>query len=149
MAYAGRFMKLALEQARFAALAGEVPVGAVVCHGEDIIAAVHNQRESDKNALAHAELLAIDTACKVMGGWRLFMCDLYVTLEPCPMCAGAIINSRIRRVVFGAHDHKSGCFGSITDFSQLPFNHHPEVIGGICAAESSKLLTDFFSKRRT
>ena len=107
-------MGLALEEARKAAALGEVPVGAVVARNGEVVAAAHNTRETEKNALHHAELLAIDAACKKLGGWRLWECELFVTLEPCPMCAGAIINSRIRRVVYGAADTKAGCCGSVT-----------------------------------
>ncbi len=123
-------MGVALEEARKAAAQGEVPVGAVIARDGEIIAAAHNTRETEKNALNHAELLAIDAACKALGGWRLWNCDLYVTLEPCPMCAGGIINSRIRRVVYGASDPKAGCSGSVTDLFAMPFNHHPQVEQG-------------------
>ena len=102
-------MGAALEEARKAAALGEVPVGAVVAKDGEIISAAHNTRETEKNALHHAELLAIDAACKKLGGWRLWQCELFVTLEPCPMCSGAIINSRIKRVVYGAADVKAGC----------------------------------------
>ena len=117
-------MGAALDEARKAAALGEVPVGAVVARNGQIVAAAHNTRETEKNALHHAELLAIDAACKALGGWRLWECELFVTLEPCPMCAGAILNSRIRRVVYGAADAKAGCCGSVTDLFALPFNHH-------------------------
>ena len=106
-------MGAALDEARKAAALGEVPVGAVVARNGQIVAAAHNTRETEKNALHHAELLAIDAACKALGGWRLWECELFVTLEPCPMCAGAILNSRIRRVVYGAADAKAGCCGSV------------------------------------
>lgn len=141
-------MRLALEQAAIAASLGEVPVGAVVCKGEEIVAVAYNRRELDKNALAHAELLAMDAACKRLGGWRLHECDLYVTLEPCPMCAGAIVNARIRRVVFGAYDPKAGCFGSVTDFRELPFNHRPEVTGGVLRDDCAAILKEFFAQLR-
>ena len=118
-------MGAALREARIAADLGEVPVGAVVARRGEIVAAAHNTRETQRNALHHAELLAIDAACKALGGWRLWECELFVTLEPCPMCAGAIVNSRIRRVVYGAPDPKAGCCGSVTDLFALPFNHHP------------------------
>ncbi len=142
------FIGLALEQAAIAASLGEVPVGAIVCKGDDVISSAYNRRESDKNALAHAELLAIDAACKKLGGWRLFECDLYVTLEPCPMCAGAIVNSRVKKVVFGAFDPKAGCFGSLADFCAIPFNHKPEVIAGVRKDECSALLKEFFASLR-
>lgn len=141
-------MRLALKQAQRAADMGEVPVGAVVCRGDEIVSMACNRRETDKNATAHAELLAIDKACKTLGGWRLHQCDLYVTLEPCPMCAGAIVNSRIRRVVFGASDPKAGCFGSMVDFNDFGFNHRPEVQGGVLAEECAQALKDFFRRLR-
>ena len=112
-------MGLALEEAAKAAALGEVPVGAVVARHGEVIATAHNTRETEKNALHHAELLAIDAACKALGGWRLWECELFVTLEPCPMCAGGIINSRLRRVVYGAADTKAGCCGSVTEAQQL------------------------------
>ena len=110
--------------------------------------APHNTRETEKNALHHAELLAIDAACKKLGGWRLWQCELFVTLEPCPMCSGAILNSRIRRVVYGAADTKAGCCGSVTDLFALPFNHHPAVENGLRAEEAQALLQAFFLRLR-
>lgn len=115
-----QLMQAALEEARAAAALGEVPVGAVVAKDGEIIARAHNLRENGKNAIYHAELLAIDAACKALGGWRLWQCELFVTLEPCPMCSGAIINSRLKRVVYGARDPKAGCCGSLTDLFALP-----------------------------
>ena len=115
-----QLMQAALEEARAAAALGEVPVGAVVAKDGEIIARAHNLRESGKNAIYHAELLAIDAACKALGGWRLWQCELFVTLEPCPMCSGAIINSRLKRVVYGARDPKAGCCDSLTDLFALP-----------------------------
>ncbi len=142
------FMKLALELAAQAAALGEVPVGAVVtCDGE-VVGTGFNRRETGKNALAHAELEAIDAACRKLGGWRLHRCDLYVTLEPCPMCSGAIVNARIRRLVYGASDPKAGCFGSVCDFNTLPFNHKPEVTGGVMAKECATALSAFFKTLR-
>ena len=141
-------MGAALAEARIAADLGEVPVGAVVARRGEIVAAAHNTRETQRNALHHAELLAIDAACKALGGWRLWECELFVTLEPCPMCAGAIINSRIRRVVYGAADPKAGCCGSVTDLFALPFNHHPAVEQGLRAEEASALLAEFFNRLR-
>ena len=137
-------MGLALEQARLAAALGEVPVGAVVAKDGVPVAMAHNTRETEKNATHHAELLAIDAACKALGGWRLWQCELFVTLEPCPMCSGAIINSRIRRVVYGAADEKAGCCGSVTDLFALPLNHRPAVESGLRADEASALLREFF-----
>ena len=143
-----KFMLEAMELARISALEGEVPVGAVVVKDGEIVGTGRNRRELGKNALYHAELEAIDNACKKLGGWRLWQCDLYVTLEPCPMCAGAIINSRIKRVVFGASDGKAGSFGSVVDFNEIPYNHKPEVVGGVMGDECSSILTEFFSKLR-
>ena len=141
-------MGLALEEAAKAAALGEVPVGAVVARHGEVVATAHNTRETEKNALHHAELLAIDAACKALGGWRLWECELFVTLEPCPMCAGAILNSRIRRVVYGAADAKAGCCGSVTDLFALPFNHHPMVEQGLRAEEAGALLQAFFKDLR-
>ena len=119
------YMQQALELAREAAAEGEVPVGAVVVHGDTVVGIGRNRRECGKNALAHAELEAINQACRTLGGWRLSGCDLYVTLEPCPMCAGAIINARIDRVFFGASDPKAGSCGSLVTLFDLPYNHRP------------------------
>ncbi len=141
-------MRAALGRAKTAAEQGETPVGAVIVKDGKIIAGGRNKREKAKNALCHAEISAINAACKKLGGWRLIGCDLYVTLEPCPMCAGAIINSRIENVYFGAYDKKAGSFGSVTDLSLLPYNHKPEIYGGILEKECSKQLSDFFKKLR-
>ena len=141
-------MKKAIELAKISGDEGEVPVGAVVTKNGKIVATGRNRREIGKNALYHAELEAIDNACKALGGWRLWQCELYVTLEPCPMCAGAIINSRIKRVVFGASDSKAGSFGSVVDFNNLPYNHKPEIISGVLKDECSALLSDFFARLR-
>lgn len=141
-------MKKAIALAMESGKAGEVPVGAVIVKDGEIIACGKNRRESGKNALYHAEIEAIDNACKKLGGWRLCQCDLYVTLEPCPMCAGAIINSRMHTVYFGAYDNKAGSFGSVADFNRLPYNHSPEIIGGVMEQECSKLLSDFFKNLR-
>lgn len=143
------FMTRAIELARISESEGEVPVGAVIVKNGEIIAEGRNRREYGKNALYHAELEAIDTACKRLHGWRLWECELYVTLEPCPMCAGAIINSRIKRVYFGAYDNKAGSFGSIANFNLLPYNHKPEIYGGIMEDECSTMLTDFFKNLRS
>ena len=141
-------MGLALEEAAKAAALGEVPVGAVVARHGEVIAAAHNTRETEKNALHHAELLAIDAACKALGGWRLWQCTLYVTLEPCPMGAGAILNAHLPRVVFGASDPKSGAAGSLVDLLHLPGCFQPEVSGGILEAECSQALREFFRALR-
>ncbi len=143
-----QMMRLALELAAEAGAEGEVPVGAVVTLGDRIVGRGRNRRESDRNALRHAELEAIDEACKCLGGWRLWQCTLYVTLEPCPMCAGAIINARIPRLVFGAADPKAGSCGSVTDLFALPYNHRPEVVSGVLAEESAALLQEFFARLR-
>ncbi len=142
------FMDQALTLARQAANEGEVPVGAVVVLDGEIVGTGRNRREKNKNALAHAELEAIDEACRNLGGWRLWKCDMYVTLEPCPMCTGAIINSRIKRLVYGASDRKAGSCGSVINLFSLPYNHKPEVTSGIKAEECSALLSDFFKKLR-
>ncbi len=142
------FMKEALRLADEAALEGEVPVGAVVTIDGRIVGRGRNRREKDKNALAHAELEAIDEACKTLGGWRLWQCDMYVTLEPCPMCTGAIINSRIKRLVYGASDYKAGSCGSVVNLFELPYNHKPEVVSGFMQEECAQKLTDFFENLR-
>ena len=142
------FMRLALDQARLAAAQGETPVGAVLVWDGEVAAAAYNRRELDRMATAHAEMLAIEAACRKLRGWRLWKGTLYVTLEPCPMCAGAIINARVRRVVYGAPDPKAGCCGSVTDLFREGFNHHPEVCGGVLAEESAALLTRFFRELR-
>ena len=141
-------MRAALDEAREAAALGEVPVGAVVAKDGEIIARAHNLRESGKNATYHAELMAIDAACKALGGWRLWQCELFVTLEPCPMCSGGIINSRIKRVVYGAADTKAGCCGSVTNLFEMPFNHHPKLESGLRADEAQELLQAFFLRLR-
>jgi tRNA(adenine34) deaminase len=142
------FMQQAIELAKISATEGEVPVGAVIVKNGKIIATGRNRRELGKNALYHAEIEAIDNACKALHGWRLWQCDLYVTLEPCPMCAGAIINSRIKTVYFGAYDNKAGSFGTVANFNALPYNHKPEILGGIMQNECAQLLTDFFKNLR-
>ncbi len=142
------FMNDALSLAREAAQDGEVPVGAVVVCDGTVVGRGRNRREKDKNALAHAEIEAINDACKTLGGWRLWKCDLYVTLEPCPMCTGAIINSRIKRLVYGASDTKAGSCGSVTNLFDLPYNHKPEIVKGICEDECSEILSDFFKNLR-
>lgn len=141
-------MRRALELAAIAASIGEVPVGAVVVKNGEIIAEAYNRREIDKNALAHAEVLAIDAACKKLGGWRLHQCELYVTLEPCPMCAGAIVNSRIKRVIIGARDSKAGALGSLINLNFYPLNHHPKVTFGILETEAQEQLAEFFAALR-
>lgn len=142
------FMKKAIELAKESAMEMEVPVGCVIVKDNEIVGAGRNRREYGKNALYHAEIEAIDNACKTLGGWRLWQCEMYVTLEPCPMCAGAIINSRIKAVYYGAKDIKAGSFGSVTDFNTLPYNHKPEITGGVMAEECQELLTTFFKQLR-
>lgn len=142
------FMLAAYEMAKQAYDDGEVPVGAVIVRDDEIVAKGRNRREKAKNALLHAEINAIDNACKALGGWRLWNCELYVTLEPCPMCAGAIINAHIPKVYFGAYDFKNGSCGTITNLFEMPYNFKPECVGGIMADECSALLKDFFKKLR-
>lgn len=142
------FMRETLKLAQMAGNIGEVPIGCVIVHDNKIIASGYNRRECDQNALAHAEIAAIKIACEKIGYWRLCGCDLYVTLEPCAMCAGAIINSRIDRVIFGAYDKKAGAFGSVINLNEYNFNHKPEITGGVLAEESSTLLTAFFRALR-
>lgn len=142
------FMLRALELAKQAAEAGEVPVGAVIVRDGEIVGEGSNHREAQKNALSHAELEAIDSACKRLGGWRLFDCTMYVTLEPCPMCAGAILNARLRRVVFGAFDPKAGSLCSVQQMFSLPYNHKPEIEAGFMEAECAAVLKAFFAGMR-
>ncbi len=143
------FMSEALKLAKECADSGEVPVGAVVVRNGEIVGRGKNSRESEKNALAHAELQAINDACRTLGGWRLWDCTLYVTLEPCPMCTGAIINSRIQRVVFGAFDQKAGSCSSVINLFSLPYNHSPLTESGFMQEECSAVLRDFFKKVRS
>ncbi len=143
------WMRVALGLAREAADEGEVPVGAVIVKDGAVIATGRNRREKDKQALAHAEIEAISAACAALGGWRLFGCTLYVTLEPCPMCAGAIINSRIDRVVYGAPDPKAGSCGSLTDLFELPYNHRPIAERGVLEDECAAVLKAFFRSLRS
>lgn len=143
------FMKIAIEEAQKAAEIGEVPIGAVVVYRGEVIARAHNLRETDQSAVAHAELLAIEKACKVLGTWRLEEATLYVTLEPCAMCSGAILLSRIPRVVYGAADPKGGCAGTFMNLLQdSRFNHQSEVASGILDQECGQLLTSFFQEIR-
>jgi tRNA(adenine34) deaminase len=143
------WMREALVEARLAADEGEVPVGAVIVAGDQLVSRGHNRRETDHDPLAHAELLAIRAAAAALGRWRLLDCTLYVTLEPCPMCAGAIVNARICRVVFGAHDPRAGALGSIMDLCRDPrLNHRADVACGVLAEEAGSLLRRFFANRR-
>ena len=142
------YMEEALSLAREAARDGEVPVGCVIVRDGKIVGRGRNRRETGKTALGHAEIEAIAQACEALGGWRLWDCTLYVTLEPCPMCAGAIINARIPRVVYGASDAKCGACGSVCDLFAMDFNHHPKVEKGLLEDACGELLTDFFQDLR-
>ena len=143
-----KFMDEALVLAAEAAAEGEVPVGCVIVRNGQVVGRGRNRRETQKTALGHGEIEAIADACKNLGGWRLWDCTLYVTLEPCPMCAGAIINARIPRVVYGASDGKSGACGSVCVLFSMAFNHHPQVEKGIREAECAALLQEFFQNLR-
>lgn len=143
-----KFMFEAISLAEDAALAGEVPVGAVIVKNDEIIAKGRNMREEKQNALSHAEIEAINNACKKLGSWRLDGCEMYVTLEPCPMCTGAIINSRISTLVFGAYDLKAGSVDSVVNLCDYPYNHKPEIYGGICEDECLEILKKFFKNLR-
>lgn len=142
------FMDEALALARESAAEGEVPVGCVIVRRGQIVGRGRNRREQVRNALSHAEIEAINDACRNLGGWRLWECTLYVTLEPCPMCAGAIVNARIPRVVYGADDAKCGACGSVCDIFAMEFNHHPAVERGVRAGEAAELMTEFFQNLR-
>ncbi len=143
-----KYMLLALEEAKKAAEIGEVPIGAVIVRDGEVIAAAHNERETVFDATAHAETSAIREACQKLHGWHLTNCTLYVTLEPCPMCAGAIINSRIDRVVFGAYDNREGSFGSLINLASYPYSSRPEIVGGVMEKECKAVLSEFFKKIR-
>ena len=142
------WMQQALSLAHDAAACGEVPVGAVVVRDGECIGRGYNRREQDNSAIAHAEILAIEEACRAVGGWRLTGATLYVTLEPCPMCAGAIINSRVDRVVFGSKDAAAGCCGSVINFTRYPFSHAFSLTEGVCEEECTSVLREFFRARR-
>ena len=141
-------MREAIEMAKQTDGNNEVPVGALIVKDGEVLARAHNLRETNRLATAHAELLAIEEACRRTGGWRLTGCTLYVTLEPCPMCAGAIVNSRVSRVVYGAKDPVAGCCGSVIDFNSYPFNHSFSVTAGVCEEECRELLKKFFESKR-
>ena len=144
-----KWMREAIKQAIKAEQKDEVPIGCVIVKDDQIIARAYNQREKKQISTAHAEILAIEKACKKLGSWRLDGCELYVTLEPCPMCTGAIIQSRIDKVYFGAYDFKGGCLGSNTNLLDVKgFNHYTEVEGGLLKEECASLLTSFFRKKR-
>ncbi len=142
------FMEKALKQSYKAVKKDEVPVGAVLVYKDKVIAKGYNLRETNRNALSHAEINVIEKACKKLKRWRLEDCELYVTLEPCPMCYGAIVNARIKRLVFGASDPKAGVCGSICNLTEVSFNHKPEIVGGVLSEECAKVLTSFFKKLR-
>ena len=142
------FMTQALALAKEAAEEDEVPVGCVIVQNGEVIATGRNRRETAKNALAHAEIEAISGACAALRGWRLIGCTMYVTLEPCPMCAGAIVNARLPRVVYGAKDPRFGAMGSLFDVGEIPLNHKADVTAGVLGEECSLILSDFFKKKR-
>lgn len=142
------YMKEAIAEAIEAGKLGEVPIGAVIVRNGEIIARAHNERENGKDATRHAEIIAIERACAALKGWRLIGCDLYVTLEPCPMCAGACVNSRMVRVVYGAPDLRAGAFGSVLNLNDYPLNHKPEIVGGVLADECLEPIRAFFKERR-
>ena len=142
------FMQKAIEEAKKAEKIGEIPIGAVIVKEDNVIATGYNKREIRKNALLHAEIEAINNACEKIGNWRLINCDLYVTIEPCPMCAGAIINSRIKKLIFGAKDTKAGSCGSVINLFELKYNHRPEVISGVMEVKCRNLLSNFFKNLR-
>ena len=142
------FMKIAIDLAKKAAEQGEIPVGAVIVKNGEVVATGFNTREKTNNALGHAEINAINDACNKLGSWRLDDCEIYVTMEPCPMCAGAIINARIPVVVFGCYDLKMGSFDSVVNLASCGFDFKPEIYGGICEAECAALVTNFFKELR-
>jgi tRNA(adenine34) deaminase len=143
------YMYLALEEAKKAAMLDEVPVGAVVVREGTVIARGHNLRELMKDSTAHAEMLAIHEACRTLGGWRLMDCDVYVTLEPCPMCAGALVNSRIRRLIYGASDPKAGAGGSVYNIlCDTRLNHRIEVVPGVLEEKCSSVIKEYFKAKR-
>ena len=143
-----KFLERAIELAKIAESLGEVPIGAVVVKDGKIIGEGYNTRETEQTATGHAEIQAIQNANKTLNSWRLDDCELYVTLEPCPMCAGAIINARIKTVVFGAYDKVAGSLDSVVNLANLPYGHKPEIYGGICEAETTALIKDFFKALR-
>lgn len=142
------FMQMAIAEARKAAAAGEIPVGAVVVCGDTVLAAARNDREETHSPLGHAEVRAIEMACRVRGDWRLEDCTLYVTLEPCPMCSGVILNARVGQVVYGAADPQYGCLGSRLNLAHLDLGASPRLTAGVLAEECSALLSDFFRRQR-
>lgn len=144
-----RFMKEAIKQAKKAYAIDEVPIGCVIVHKDKIIARGYNKRNTKKNTLAHAEMIAIEKACKKLGDWRVEECTMYITLEPCPMCAGAIVQARIPRVVIGTHNKKAGCAGSVLNLLQVQeFNHQVDLTEGVLQEECSQMMKDFFREMR-
>ena len=143
-----KYMRMAMDLAAEAEKIDEVPVGALIVKDGQVISTAYNTRETSKCATHHAEILAIERACEALGGWRLPGVTLYVTMEPCAMCAGAIINARIPRVVFGAPDLRFGAFGSLINLAEVPLNHKPEVLGGVLAEENVSILRNYFKKKR-
>ena len=143
-----KFLREAIIEGQKAGERGEVPVGAVIVKNGEIIARAHNRREEKQNALSHAEIEAINIACKRLNSWRLDDCELYVTLEPCPMCAGAIINARIKTLIFGAYDSTYGSIDSVINLCDQPYPHHPRIYGGIYEDDCSRLLIEFFDNLR-
>ena len=143
-----KYIRMALDEAKRAEEIDEVPVGAVAVRDGVIIATAYNTRESSRCATHHAEILAIERACEALGGWRLPGVTLYVTMEPCAMCAGAIVNARIPRVVFGAYDLRFGAFGSKINLCEVGLNHKPEVVGGVLEEENRSILSSYFKRKR-
>lgn len=144
-----KYMRLAIDEAKKAEMIGEVPIGAIIVYDKKVIASGYNQREKNQTTLSHAELLAIKAANEYIGSWRLEDCTLYVTLEPCPMCAGAIVQSRIPRIVYGANDPKAGCTGTLMNLcNENRFNHQSNVTSGVLAEECGTMLTNFFKEIR-
>ena len=142
-----KYMLLAIEEAKKAEAEDEVPVGAIIVRDGEVVSSAYNTREYGKNALYHAEIKAIDEACKKLDGWRLVGCTMYVTLEPCPMCAGAIVNARVERVVYGAPDHKAGAFGTMLNLTDYPL-FKPQITKDVLKDDCSRLLTEFFKRKR-
>ena len=143
-----KFMKVAIKEAQTAEAIEEVPVGAVIVYQGKIVARAHNKRNTNKDGTAHAEIMAIAKAGKKLGRWNLSDCEMYVTLEPCAMCAGAAVNSRIKRIIFGAYDKRFGCCGSIMDITNSELNHRVEIVGGVMEEQCRVMLSSFFKKLR-